>query len=283
MDWVERMNQAIGYIEEHILDEINYSEVAKVAHCSTYHLQRMFPFITDVSIAEYIRRRRLTLAAFELQNGNEKVIDLALKYGYESPEAFARAFQQLHGSTPTNARNVGTKLKAYPRISFQMTIKGVHEMDYRVEELQAFSIVGKQTTVKTEQAFNMIPSFWSAAMEEGLFGELWDIRDAEHPMGGILGVTADGDWGKNDEFQYTLSIASNAEPPVGMVKIDIAASTWVVFEAEGPPDNLADLWRRLYTEWVPVAAYDLGSLPAIEVYLPVEANKNELWVPVIRK
>ncbi|RJE88445.1 AraC family transcriptional regulator [Paenibacillus sp. 1011MAR3C5] len=283
MDWVERMNQAIAYLEEHILDEINYSEVAKVAQCSPYHLQRMFPFITNVSLSEYIRRRRLTLAAFELQNGNEKVIDLSLKYGYESPEAFTRAFQQLHGTTPTNARNAGIKLKAYPRISFQITIKGVHEMDYRVEELGAFSVVGKQTTVNTEGAYNDIVGVWAAAREEGLFDELWHIRDSEHPMGGILGVCADGAWGKNDEFLYSLSIATQHEPPAGMVKREFAASTWVVFEVEGPPDHLPDLWRRLYTEWVPVAAFELGNLPAIEVYLPVEANKNELWVPVIRK
>ncbi|REK74999.1 AraC family transcriptional regulator [Paenibacillus paeoniae] len=283
MDWVERMNQAIAYIEDHIMDEIDYGEAAKVANCSTYHFQRMFPYMTDVSLSEYIRRRRLTLAAFDLQNGNEKVIDIALKYGYESPEAFARAFQQLHGTTPTKARNVGIKLKAYPLISFQMTIKGVQEMDYRVEELGRFSIVGKQTMVSTEQAYNTIPGLWAVAREEGLFDDLWQIRDSEHPIGGILGVCADGAWGQNDEFLYILSIASQHEPPAGMVKRDFAASTWVVFEAEGPPDHLPDLWRRLYTEWLPVAAFELGNLPAIEVYLPPEANKNELWVPVSRK
>jgi len=280
VDWVERMNKAIGYIEDHLTEDIDYAEAAKVAGCSAYHFQRMFPFIADVSLSEYIRRRRLTLAAFELRNSGVKVIDLALKYGYDSPEAFARAFQQLHGAAPTAARHPGTKLKAYSRISFQFSVKGASEMNYRIEELDGFSIVGIQTRVSTNDAFRIVPGLWAGAAREGLFGELWEVRDAEHPIRGILGVCADGEHGQKEEFNYIMSTVSRQTPPEKMIKREFSKAAWAVFEAEGPPEALGEMWRRLYTEWVPASAYELAYLPAIECYLPPEENKNELWVPV---
>lgn len=283
MDWVERMNKAISYIEDHITGNMDYEAASKIACCSVYHFQRMFSFIADVSLSEYVRRRRLTLAAFELQNSPIKVIDLALKYGYESPEAFTRAFQNLHGTTPTAARNTGTKLKAYPRISFQVSIKGVAEMNYRIEELEGFSIVGLQERVNTNNAFNIIPDLWANAAKEGLFEKLWEIRTADHQMRGILGVCADGDFGKNEEFHYIMSIVSEQVPSEKMIKRDFPEATWAVFEAEGGPEGIGEIWKRLYTEWVPTSGYDLAYLPAIECYLPPEENKNELWVAVVKK
>ena len=118
MDWLQRLNRAMDYIEEHLADRISYDEIARIACCSTYHFRRMFPFLTGITLSEYIRRRRLTLAAFELQTTGAKVIDVALKYGYQSPEAFARAFKQLHGVMPVAARDPGVTLKAYPRMTF---------------------------------------------------------------------------------------------------------------------------------------------------------------------
>jgi len=132
MDWLDRMNSAMEYIETHLSDDINYDQVAKLACCSTYHFQRMFSFITNVPLSEYIRRRRLTLAAFELQSRDKKVIDIALKYGYESPEAFSRAFKNLHDIMPSHAHNEGVTLKSYPQMSFHISIKGDSEMNYRI-------------------------------------------------------------------------------------------------------------------------------------------------------
>lgn len=123
-DWLDRMNSAMEYIETNLADNILYDEIAQRACCSTYHFQRMFPFITGVSLSEYIRRRRLTLAAFERQTTDAKVIDVAMKYGYDSPEAFARAFKNLHGIMPISARDKGVSLKTYPRMSFHISIKG---------------------------------------------------------------------------------------------------------------------------------------------------------------
>lgn len=285
MDWVTRMNRAIGYIEDRIMEDISYAEAAKLACCSEYHFMRMFSFITEVSLSEYIRRRRLTLAAFELQNSDIKVIDLALKLGYDSPEAFARAFQQLHGTTPTAARSAGTKLKAYPRMSFQLSIKGVEAMNYRIEQLSGFKVVGVKERVRTEEAenTNVVADIWAKLGQQGFFGKLWDVRDAECKVNGILGVCANGEWGQNEFFDYYFAIASDQPTPEGMEELVFPAATWAVFDAEGPPDQIGDTWRRLYTEWVPVSAYDLAYLPAIENYLPPEANKNELWIPVVKK
>ncbi|RUT31979.1 helix-turn-helix domain-containing protein [Paenibacillus zeisoli] len=283
MDWVQRMNGAINYVEDHLLEKIDYKEVARLACCSAYHFQRMFSFLTGVTLAEYIRRRRLTLAAFELQHSGIKVIDLALKYGYDSPEAFTRAFSNLHGVTPTAARLTGTSLKAYPKMTFHMSIRGDAEMNYRIEEMGPFRIVGISERVRTENAFRVIPHIWADARDQGVFEKLWEFRLGEHPLGGILGVCANGEFGENEEFDYLLSVRSDQEPPEGMTLLDYPASTWAVFDAPGGPEKLQEIWRRLYTEWVPSSTYDLAYLPAVENYLPPEERRNELWVPVVRK
>ena len=147
MDWLEHMNAAMDYIEVHLADEISYDRAARLACCSTYHFQRMFSYLAGVPLAEYIRRRRLTLAAFELRGGKCKVIDVALKYGYESPEAFSRAFKKLHGAMPLAAREAGVPLKAYPRMRFHITIQGNKEMNYRILQREAFRVFGLATTI----------------------------------------------------------------------------------------------------------------------------------------
>ncbi|WP_028594642.1 AraC family transcriptional regulator [Paenibacillus assamensis] len=283
MDWVTRMNEAITYIENHITEDISYVELAKIVCCSTYHFQRMFSFITEVSLSEYIRRRRLTLAAFELQNSQKKVVDVALKYGYDSPEAFTRAFQQVHGTTPTAARSVGTQLKAYPRLSFQISIKGVAAMDYRMEEVGSFTIVGQKEYVRHKDSPQVVPQLWVKAQEQGLFETLLSIQKESSQISGILGVCANGQWGENEGFEYVMAIASEQEVPEGLVKLEFPAATWAVFESAGAPQNIQESWKRLYTEWLPVSSYDLANLPAIERYLPPEENKNELWIPVVKK
>jgi len=146
------MNAAVSYIEENLDNVIDYDTLAKLACCSAHNFFRMFSFITDISLAEYIRRRRLTLAALELQNSNIKVIDLSAKYGYDSPVSFTRAFQTLHGVTPTEARADGVMLKAYPKIAFKISIKGEKEMDYRIETKEAFQVFGVEELFNAEAA-----------------------------------------------------------------------------------------------------------------------------------
>ena len=151
MDWLAHMNAAMEYIETHLADEISYDRAAQIACCSTYHFQRMFSYITGVPLSEYIRRRRLTLAAFELQTGNCKVIDAAFRYGYESPEAFSRAFKKLHGVMPVSAREMGVSLKAYPKMTFSITIQGDVEMQYRITQREAFAVFGVSAEISTDQ------------------------------------------------------------------------------------------------------------------------------------
>jgi len=179
MNWLDKMNEAICYVEDNLAGEIDFDEVARKACCSTYHFQRMFSFITEVPLSEYIRRRRLTLAAFELQNSSVKVIELAFKYGYESPDAFTRAFQNLHGVTPTSARDMGVQLKAYPRISFHISIKGDVEMNYRIEEKESFSVFGVDTILSKVdgECYKRIPEFWLKSIEDGTVERILKAAD----------------------------------------------------------------------------------------------------------
>jgi AraC family transcriptional regulator len=177
MDWLARMNNAMEYIETHLSEAIDYDQVARIACCSTYHFQRMFSFITNVPLAEYIRRRRLTLAAFELQNTGVKVLDIALKYGYESPEAFSRAFKKMHGVAPMSARDKGVSLMAYPRLSFHISIRGDEVMNYKIEDKQAIEMFGASTLVNAdgENPYIEIPKFWGKCISDGTVKR---IRDA---------------------------------------------------------------------------------------------------------
>ena len=143
MEWLDKLNKSIEYIEDNLDGEINYEEAAKLACCSCYHYQRMFSYIAGVTLSEYIRNRRMTKAAIDLQNG-EKVMDVSLKYGYESPTFFNRAFKKVHEVSPSMAQKKGTFLKSYSPISFKLAIKGVEEMKYRIEKKEAFRVVGVQ-------------------------------------------------------------------------------------------------------------------------------------------
>ena len=142
MDSLTSMNNAMQYIEEHLTDDIDYSEVSKIACCSEYHFKRMFSFLSGIGLSEYIRRRRLTLAALDLKDTNLRIIDVAVKYGYDSADAFSRAFHSMHGILPSEARSENTQLKAYPRMTFQLSIKGGCEMNYRIVEKGPFQLVG---------------------------------------------------------------------------------------------------------------------------------------------
>ena len=142
MEWVERLNQSMGYIEEHLTDEIDYEQLGRIACCSAYHFQRMFTYMAGVTLAEYIRRRKMSLAAVDLQGGNAKIIDVAEKYGYHSPTAFNRAFQSIHGIAPSAVRKEGVSVKTFPPVSFKISVKGAVEMDYRIETKEAFRITG---------------------------------------------------------------------------------------------------------------------------------------------
>ena len=174
MEWIERLNEAINYIEEHLADEIDYEELAKIAGCSTYHFQRMFAYMANVSLSEYIRRRKMSLAAVDLQGGDAKIIDVALKYGYSSPTAFNRAFQTIHGIAPSLVRSQGVSVKSFPPMTFKITVKGVEEMNYRIEKKEAFRIVGVSRPLykEIEKNFAIVPKMWQDAAVDGTIPKL---------------------------------------------------------------------------------------------------------------
>ncbi len=284
MDWLKRMNAAINYIEDNITCDIDYKEIAKIACCPNYHFQRIFSFITEVPLSEYIRRRRLTLAAFELQQNNMSIIELAQKYGYESHSSFTRAFNEMHGIPPIIARKSGAKLKAYPRMSFHISITGEEEMNYRIEKIGPFSAVGFKYSVNNENSFSQVPTIWQEAHQNGFSERLINLMDTngEKLMNGILGILSDGDWGNND-FSYYLAIPYEKEAPINMEKLSFSECLWVVFECSSLTD-IIKAWKRLYTQWIPTSIYSLANLPAIECYYPPGHNpQNELWIPIIKK
>lgn len=289
MDALERMNQALATIEEALADEIDFKQVERVALCSEYHFRRMFSFLAGVTLSEYIRRRRLTLAAFELAHGHVRVIDVALKYGYNSPDSFTRAFQSFHGVTPTEARNTGQSLKAYPRMTFQLTIKGGSEMNYRIVEKEAFGLVGimKRVPLIYEGVNPAIASMWQS-LDEGTIKTLKALSNVE-PVG-LLSASTNFSEGRLDggELDHTIGVATTKEHPENLTRLEVAASTWAVFESIGPfPETLQNIWGRIYAEWFPSSGYELVEGPEIlwnenkDVSSPT--FRSEIWIPVAKR
>lgn len=296
MDWLERMNRAMDYIELNLAEEIELSEVARRACCSSHQFQRMFSFITNVTLAEYIRRRKLTLAALELQQNSEteRVIDIAAKYGYESPVSFARAFQSLHGITPTMARQEGIALKAYPRISFLITIKGVNAMNYRIETQESFEVFGMERVFRSDGdgvAPNTPAQFWQQSHANGeverLTASAGDLprflNKDSYKVHGICSYKNTG----NDTFPYMLcAFKSEASKVNGYTTLTIPSQTWAIFPSE-PIDSdaigetIEILYRRFYTEWLPASGYE--QVDGIELQVFGERaglHSVELWFAV---
>jgi len=291
MEWIDRMNNAVDYIELNLTDEISYEKLAQIACCSTYHFQRMFSFITGVPLSEYIRRRRLTLAAFELQTSNIKVIDVAVKYGYESPEAFSRAFKNLHGVMPVSARDIGVSLKAFPKMTFLISIKGVSEMNYRIEEKEPFEVFGLElkTTVVNGQCYKDIPEFWMACGQSGRGQAL--IQAAGKKTGEPIDAGVTYAHNVNGEMCYMVGCIKRDQVVSPEYKtLAIPKQAWAIFQTEwkSEVDNekLHDVWRRIYSEWFPVASYEHADCDFdMEMYFGnlQSGYSAEIWIPVVQK
>lgn len=283
MEWIERLNLSLEYIEQNLTEELEYEKIAQVACCSAYHFQCMFAYLAGVPLGEYIRRRRMTLAAVELQTGDTKVIDLAVKYGYDSPTAFNRAFQGVHGIAPSAAREKGVALQAFLPISFKIMVKGAAQMEYRIEQKEAFRIVGLSAPLKEnlEENFQVVPQLWAKAAQEGVVPKLAAMMDT--PIKGILGISACV--GKS--WYYYIAAASNLPlADTGFVEYTVPACTWAIFPGTGSmPDSIQTLEQRIVTEWLPTSGYEYADAPDVELYLtPDPQNATfEVWVPVVKK
>lgn len=278
MDWLKQWNEALDELEDCLDGEIDLEGAARTAGCSTYHFQRMFSYLAGIPLAEYVRRRRMTRAAADLCRG-DKVLDVALRYGYGSPTAFNRAFQSIHGVPPSAARREGAKLKAYPRIRFHLTVKGDAEMEYQIIHKEAFQIVGLRDPLRTdmEESFQRVPRFWAEAGPR--IPELLPLMEGE-PMG-ILGVCT---CHREKENYYYIAVTSSREPPEGMYAEWVPACTWAVFEGQGPePGAIQELQRRIVSEWLPESGYEWAQAPDIEVYLDPAGGAEprfQVWLPV---
>ena len=142
MEWIIRLNKTIDYIEEHLTEKIDYYKLAEIAGCPNYHFQKTFLYMTNISLNEYIRKRRMSLAAVDIQSSKDRIIDIALKYGYDSPTAFNRAFKSIHGIAPSKARKRSVKLKSFPPLKFSFSLQGFEELNYRIENKKSFRILG---------------------------------------------------------------------------------------------------------------------------------------------
>ncbi|WP_096186481.1 AraC family transcriptional regulator [Evansella halocellulosilytica] len=281
MDSLEKMNGALQYIEDYLTDEIDMKEVAKIACCSDYHFKRTFSFLAGISLSDYIRRRRLSLAALDLMESDTKVIDIAIKYGYSSPDSFTRAFQSLHGVTPSEARAHKHSLKAYPRMTFQLTIQGGTEMNYKIEKKDAFHIVGvkRRVSVSDEGVNPGIAQFLEEVTDE-LTTQLEGLSNID--PSGILHVNTNyvEDKTEEGELDYYYAVATTKSCPDNLSQLGIPASTWAIFEVDGEWSDIQDVWGRVYSEWFPASNYELSDRPEI---LSSTHEKTEIWIPVKKK
>lgn len=280
MEWIERLNEAIGYIEENLAGEIDYEQLGRIACCSSYHFQRMFSYMAGMPLSEYIRRRRMSLAAVDLQGGDAKISDVAAKYGYSSPTAFNRAFQSIHGIAPSAVRAEGVSVKSFPPITFRIIVKGVGEMNYRIETKEAFRITGVSVPLEKEieKNFAVIPSKWQEISVNGTLQRLIQMMDTE-PMG-VLGVsTCNGE----EAWRYYIAVSSSKEGE-GLEEYIVPAATWAIFPGEGTNESIQELERRIVTEWLPTSGYEYADAPDIEVYISPDPQnaKYEVWIPVVK-
>jgi AraC family transcriptional regulator len=290
MDWQERMTRAIDCLEEGLYGEEDLEKAAAAANCSVFHFYRMFEVITGVGPAEYLRRRRLSEAAMLLSSGGEeKVLDLALRYGYDSPDSFARAFRREFGCLPSEARRKGVVLHSYPRLSFSVVLKGDKAMEYRIEELPAIELAGVSVEVETKggENFAAVPAFWETVMKDGRYKQLCAKAD----MGrlGLCGVCHSFDMATG-RFKYSIAVdapAGMAGMPSGSERFTVPASTWGKFTSRGPMrPNYQDTIKRIFAEWMPASEWEHSGTAEIEYYPDVGCGPDapdywcEYWVPL---
>ena len=271
--WSEGLQNAIEYMENNLTEDIQVKDIAEKAYVSEFHFQRIFSVLCGFSVAEYIRNRRLTLAARELQGSDSKVIDVAIKYGYDSPDSFARAFTRLHGITPSAAKEKGALLRDFAPLKIILSLEGGTMMDYRIEEKAAFTVMGRKRSFSNENAYQEIPKYWKEHMMDG----------GSEIVCGMFGLCMDSN---GSSFDYL--IADNYLPwkavPDGYETRTLPAGTWAVFPCK--MKNLQETNTKMWKEWLPNCKdYKLGGNYNIEMYAPpcegdFSESDCELWLPI---
>lgn len=285
MGWVECIGDAISYIEDNITDDLTIEKIAKQVFASPFYFQKGFTMLCGFTVGEYIRERRLTLAGSELVSTDKRIIDIALKYGYDSPDSFTKAFTRFHGVTPTAVRKDGAMIKSFAPLKIKFTLEGGYVMDYKIVEKDAFTVMGASRIFKYDSAKTEVPKFWPEILQAG----------KEKVICGMYGISIDKSMG-SDEFEYL--IADNYDPvaeiPEGFVTKVIPAYTWAVFACRGGmPQAIQYVNKGIFSEWLPNSKdYEIAAGYNVEMYSdPAEYAKGlqdekyycEIWIPVKKK
>ena len=290
MDWITGIQRAIDYTEAHLTDEIDFEAAAREAASSAFHFQRMFSMLCGFTLGDYIRMRRLSLAADELRKSG-RVIDVALKYGYDTPESFSRAFTRFHGVTPTEVRHGGSS-KSFSRLSVKLILDGGNFMDYRIEKKEAFKVVCRKKQVNKPQgdtATADISAFWGEVSASGVMEKICRYGRFDS-FNGVLGICFSGEMANNG-FPYGIGAEYNGMPLTdeGLDIVEIPSYTYAVFKCKGQmPDAFKDTYKKICTEFFPQSSsYEYGSGIEIEVY-PSDDVQNpdyscEIWIAVNEK
>ena len=300
MDWITGIQNAINYIENHLTEEIDYDQAAKESFSSSYHFQRTFSILCGYTLGEYIRNRRLTLAGAELAAGKERVIDIAAKYGYDSPDSFTKAFQKFHGITPSQARGNGAQLKSFSRLSIKVTLEGGSIMNYRIEEKPAMILTGYKKRFSGDPNDKGMQDH-SFACENRVLQYILEGMCREHETTYEILTNFDLD---EYDFYYAYRFPKWAledfDEDLGEVAkyfehISIPAGQYLICETERcmfPTNLVDDLRRRIVTEWLPSSGYVLRDAPEIGViHWPFEDGNDEvnnshyceIWLPIVKK
>ncbi|MFG3285519.1 GyrI-like domain-containing protein [Streptomyces sp. NPDC048111] len=288
---LKRLNEAMARIEEHldgtVPGDIDVAELARTAMTSEYHLRRLFSALAGMPLSEYVRRRRLTIAGAEVLAGRSTLLDVAVRHGYTSGEAFARAFRAVHGIGPGEARRTGAALRSQPRMSFRLVVEGSTSMRYRVVEKEAFHLVGRKARVPlVHQGVNPAIAAFVQGIGRDTSLRIHQLSDQE-PAGIVSACDGlDPSRAEGTELDYWHAALSSAPPPADLDALLVPAGTWAVFESTGPyPEALQLLWRDVFTEWFPSNPYQSRPGPEILRTRPAETGADTdavLWIPVER-
>ncbi|RAO41173.1 Right origin-binding protein [Micromonospora noduli] len=284
---LDRLNEAMAYIERHLDQKIDVAELARIALTSEYHFRRLFSALAGMPLSEYIRRRRLTVAGADVLAGERTLLDVAVHYGYGSAEAFARAFHAVHGVGPGEARRTGAALRAQPRMSFRLTVEGSGSMEYRIVDKDAFALVGRKAQVPlVHEGMNPAIVAFIRSIDKETTERIEALSDQEPK--GIVNVSdnlADSRQ-EGTELDYWHGVVTSAAPPEDLDALPVQAGSWAVFTTSGAfPQAVQYLWRDVFTQWFPSNPYRSRPGPEISrVRVSADGTQAdaELWIPVER-
>lgn len=279
MELVESLNDALNYIERHLLEEADSAKTARHVGISRFYLERTFAALTGMSVSEYIRARRLTLAGQELLANDTKVIDLALKYGYDTPESFTKAFSRFHGVTPTSARRLSTLMRCQNPLAISIKMEGANIMNYKIEQMDAFAVAGVERAFQMDSSQQEIPKFWQEFMEKGL----------QQKVCPVFGICFDADASGNFPYMIADVLKPGMKLPEGLTTREIPAHLWARFACVGAmPGAIQQVTKQIYSEWLPTnGVYEVAQYMEIEMYSDGNTASpdyySEVWIPIKKK